>query len=335
MTGVDDDARGHGERIAFLPETLAAYFDHGSASAHVLAETPRCVMDIEPRGRVLRLRMPALGGRADVSGFERLWFDETTELGTDQTYYELGIDADGIEFEAYSLIASIVDRLEQGDEVARAIDRVLRTYRDLLSGRPRLSTEQQLGLFGELEVFLHLVETLGERDAAQAWLGPDSEEHDFVLGGVDLEVKTTRSERREHVIGALGQLTATPGRGLYLVSLQYTSAGLAHSGETLPQRVARARDALGETLTAFDDKLRSLGWNDRDAFDVYPDRYLRRSAPRAYLVDDAFPAITDGDLSMLTRRPELIVSVSYRVDVTTLDHALAPSELAGLCEGIR
>ena len=43
-------------------------------------------------------------------------------------------------------------------------------------------------------------------------LGPQAEEHDFALPDGDIEVKTTRTDRRVHVIHGAGQLTPAPGR---------------------------------------------------------------------------------------------------------------------------
>ena len=203
----------------------------------------------------------------------------------------------------------------------------LDAFRGLLARAPRLSEDQEIGLFGELVALDRLIDGVGEAKALAAWLGPRAEEHDFVLGEADVEVKTTRSERRIHVIHGLGQLTPTPGRLLHLMSVQVTGAGAAGNGETLPELIERIRRRLRSGRTDFDDRLTDCGWEDAQADRLYTTRLLVRSEPRFYNVDGAFPAITSAGLSRIVTRPELVRSIDYRIDVTDLEpQGTAPAE---------
>ena len=170
-----------------------------------------------------------------------------------------------------------------------------------------------------------LIANLGEDAALTAWLGPQSEEHDFALPDGDIEAKTTRTDRRVHVIHGASQLTPAPGRPLHLMSIQVTHAGAATRGRTLPEAIAGVRGRLHRGRTDFDGKLDSLGWDDHRAESLYTTRFLLRGEPAFYAVDDAFPAITAAGLARILRRPELVRAVDYRIDVTALEPVRPPA----------
>ena len=270
-----------------------------------------------PRGE-LTLRTPATGPDIDVSAYRMIRTDLFEEPGDETVWFRVAVDAAGVEYEAYSLLQSVADQLQQGDDMERALHVALDAYRGLLSRTPRLSEDQETGLFGELVALDRLIDGIGERRALAAWLGPQSEEHDFVLGDHDVEVKTTRSERRIHVIHGLGQLTPMPGRPLHLMSVQVTRAGASDAGTTLPGMIERIRRRLQSGRVDFDDKLTEFGWEDARSDRLYTTRLLVRSEPRFYAVDDDFPAITSAGLGGILARPELVRSIDYRIDVTDL-----------------
>lgn len=315
------------DRDALTPETLAAYFDAGHPAEQRLAEEPLCVLGIDPPRGELTLRTPATGSDIDVSAYRMIRTDIVEEPGDETVWFRVTVEAKGIEYEAYSLLQAVTDQLQQGDDLERALHVALDAFRGLLARAPRLSEDQEIGLFGELVALDRLIDGVGETKALAAWLGPRAEEHDFVLGEADVEVKTTRSERRIHVIHGLGQLTPTPGRPLHLMSVQVTGAGAAGNGETLPELIERIRRRLRSGRTDFDDRLTDCGWEDAQADRLYTTRLLVRSELRFYTVDEDFPAITSAGLSRIVTRPELVRSIDYRIDVTDLEpEGTAPAE---------
>jgi hypothetical protein len=232
---------------------------------------------------------------------------------------------------AYTLAESIVDQMLDGATFHQAVLKAIDSTRNLLSKREKLSDEKETGLLGELLVLEHLIDISSEY-AIGSWLGPDSEEHDFAFKTFEAEVKTTRSERRAHVIGSDSQLLPSPGRDLYLVSLQLTQAGAASSGFTLPEVVTRLRTKLVQQINAFNQKVESLGWRDEEA-DLYTTSFQYRSRPYAYFVDDHFPAITGPVLDRFVPQYSLVSDVSYRIDVTHLPQVAPPAPLTDFCEG--
>jgi hypothetical protein len=321
------------EPSIYTPDVLDGFFCAKVPTQHPLGQEGSATLVIEPLLKSMTLRTSAGGPIAEVAKFDRLAFDEVEDADTGEWWFELRIAADGVAYEAYTFAVSIVDQIESGRTYRAAVDEALETFRDLLAPRKRLSDEQEIGLFGELGVYEHLLTTIGEESATRSWVGSDEEEHDFVLADADVEVKTTRGEARIHTIGSVTQLQASPGRPLFLASLQFTAAGGAADGESLPARIERIRGQLSKSRAVFDSELRAAGWDDRDAFELYKRRYVPRSTPRTFLVDEKFPAITSSALDATVARPELIVSVSYRIDLSSSVWQDPLVELAGFAEG--
>lgn len=312
------------------PDTLETYFRAGQPVIVRMASAPDSQLRIDPGAQRMELWVAEVGPEPDVTSLARLSVN-TEELDSG-TWLVLAVDAEGAHFEAYSLLAAAVDELRRGRPLAAATTRAIDTYRELLERRGRLSQEKTVGLLGELVVLEHLFAAIGSAAAMDAWLGPQSEEHDFVLPDFDAEVKTTLSERRSHLIGSETQLQPSPGRPLWLLSLQLTRAGAAVESFGLPDVIHRIRQGLATGSHDFQAYLGSRGWRDADA-ELYMERYLWRSRPNAYHVDERFPAVTRPRLDSVIPRPDLVGHVSYRVDVTSLTSGLPPRPLAGFVTG--
>jgi hypothetical protein len=93
-----------------------------------------------------------------------------------------------------------------------------------------------------------------------------------------------------------------------------TRAGGA-DGISLAGLVGDVKTRLSARRERFLEHLVGLGWRDDDE-DLYHDRYLLRSRPLAYLVDQDFPALTQIRLASAVPHPDLVSAVSYRVDVS-------------------
>jgi len=314
-------------------EDIETYYRGGMPARRKLADIPECLLIIDPEAERMTLRTPAResGPLPDVSMFDRITCDVDQDYGESETWFSLGIDTEGNRFEAYHVIADIVDLLVGGVAFRTAVTESLQSFKDILAKRQRLTEEQQVGLLGELTLLKHCVEELGAQQALDAWLGAQGEEHDFVFPTFDVEIKSTRSEARVHMINSVSQLEPSPGRPLYLLSVQFTAAGAARQGVTLADVISRLRDHLGlQHRRVLDSELASVGWRDEDEA-LYPRRWVLRSAPRAYLVDAGFPAITPAHLAEVLASPEHVVSVQYRLDVGQLADSPAPHPIDRFC----
>ncbi|MGK0555779.1 PD-(D/E)XK motif protein [Bordetella bronchiseptica] len=152
----------------------------------------------------------------------------------------------------------------EGRDPAVSVERTIDDVRAALRlVTPDLSTNEQIGLFGELWVLSNvLFPTVGAR-ICDLWSGPDSERHDFVGKGAHIEVKTTIRSEPKHEISRLDQLRAPAGKRLLLISvLIERSLG---GDETLADRVDEIREKLqgdGRALDVFETRLAQLGWHE-------------------------------------------------------------------------
>lgn len=311
------------------PETLADYFRAGAPTVQWISPKPPSRLRIDPLAERLELLVPADGAEPDVTAMARLNVDTVYLDGDD--WFQLRIDAQGMHHEAYSVLASIVDDMSNGYSFVTATSNALRAYRDLLNQRKGITPEQQQGLIGELLTLRHICDVLGPDAALKSWLGPSAEQHDFGFSTFDAEVKTTTSEKRSHLIGSENQLQPSIERPLWLVSVQLTRAGAAGSGHSLASLVDHLRTGFGQGNERFMAELHSVGWHDAD-HDLYLTRYILRSTPASYLVDEEFPAITRPRLEFSVPRPEIVSDVSYRVDLTTFDATIPPEPLTGFVQ---
>ena len=117
------------------------------------------------------------------------------------------------------------------------------------------------------------------------------------------------------MIHGAGQLEPSPGRSLWLVSVQITRAGGNPDGVGLPGLIHEIRERLTGTRDRFVSRLSSEGWDDDDAA-MYPTAYVLRTTPAAYLVDDDFPAVTRQRLRSVVPHSDLVSDVTYRVNVS-------------------
>lgn len=179
--------------------------------------------------------------------------------------------------------------------------------------RPEMDKAVQVGLFGELLVLRNLmIPSLGPA-AIMQWSGPESERHDFIVGRVHMEVKTTRKSRHEHEISRLDQLRVPVGRRLLVVSVQVEES--IGGEETLATQMDAITDLLRCDAAALDDfmaKMVKLGWTDEMRRSGELLRFSVRDAS-VYPVDEHFPRLPDGFTP-----PSGVVSIRYTVDLANL-----------------
>jgi len=230
----------------------------------------------------------------------------------------------------YGLLSSIADSMQlDGLELSFAADLAVGRYREILAQRLALTEPAEIGLVGELTFLNYLMKQIGPEEALASWLGPRSEEHDFVLPTIHIEVKTTTSERRRHVVSGLAQLAPLPHIQLAVLSIQLTRA-TPDTGRTLPSIILDLRVAAGKNVLELDGKLERLGWNPED-HDLYRSYWVLRSTPSAYLVDDSFPAITADRIRASIPNLALVDNVSYEVDLSELSPTVLPAPYGAFC----
>jgi hypothetical protein len=296
------------------PDTLEKYFRSGIVAAHRVSESPEVFIRIDGPGQRISLLTPHTGMIQDTAELKRVSTRLETRDGN--TWALFTVDARNMYVEAYGLMLSIVQAMHGGATFAAATSAAITNMKALLAAKPRISEEKQVGLVGELLLFRSLLDAYDEYAIIDWWLGPLAEERDYAFPAFDVEVKTTLGESRTHVIHGAAQLDPSPGRPLWLVSIQITRAGGDPNGVTLPGLVQEIRERLTTTRDRFVTHLASAGWEDDDIA-MYPASYILRTTPKVYLVDQDFPAVTPSRLHAVVPHSNLVSDLSYRVDVSS------------------
>ncbi|GLY05016.1 PD-(D/E)XK motif protein [Actinoplanes sp. NBRC 101535] len=296
------------------------YLASGVAIAHPIDGDPPLTLIIDPHIPALTLRCSYPSGKPTPA----LHTDniKISRWSRDPSQLQLVITDADLLLDAYPLLCAIADRVQlSGQDFASAIMESVNSLRSLLQLGRALSRERELGLCGELLILLGTGRHLGPQEAIAGWRGPHAEEHDFSIAGMDVEVKTTATERRTHWINSLTQLDGNEGTPLWVVSHQLTEAG-PQEGWRLPDLVDTARDlfaATGATAT-FNDRLAAAGWSEPFA-DLCMTRWRRRSPSKAFLVAAGFPRLTSTQLAHVDYDRSRLVSVNYRIDLSTQSHS--------------
>jgi hypothetical protein len=247
----------------------------------------------------------------------------------DETFIQVSTASKQLYPEFVSFINSSVQRISsQPTDPESAIIETLKAWRTLLAPLAVMSEEQQVGLWGELYILKLMLNSV---ISANCWVGPQGEPHDFRAGTIELEIKTTRSLKRIHVISNLNQLTPTMGHKLFLISLQVAPAG-TRGGENLSQMVNSIcqQVALIEGAKEADDireKIKNLGYREQHS-GFYLGPFVLRNAPRVIFVDKTFPRITREYIEKIVgREASRIEDIQYRVDVEGLGSEIQPNIL--------
>ncbi|SDE55348.1 Putative PD-(D/E)XK family member [Glycomyces harbinensis] len=290
---------------------------------------PPCRLQFDPKNRILTLVTLYEAPEPDVARLKNVKFNAF--VSGDEDLAELVVQVEGNVRGAYGLLAGIADELQvEKLPLAAAVATGVARHRNILAGRGALTTEQEVGLFGELLFLEFLIHAIGPGPAVSAWQGPAAEEHDFTLASAHIEVKTTTSERRRHVINGLEQLVPLRDVPLSLLSIQLTRSS-PDGGRSLPQIVAEVRTLAGGHQVIVNAMLDTFGWQAEDA-DLYSTHWAVRSIPRAYSVNHEFPAMTPDLIGPVVPNFALLSDVSYKVDLTNLDFDTLPKPIAGFVE---
>jgi hypothetical protein len=293
------------------------YIETGIPHLFVVREDPVVSLFIDQNAERIGARFEQSGPRAEgqVFPFAEIHVDEVA--GDDSRHTEIWTDARHLFGNFYRLVAEIVAAVvRDGTDPDAALADAVERWEALISRPTIMSEETQAGLFGELWLLERLIALKGI-DAIVAWVGPLRQPHDFRVGNIELEVKTTSSAKRIHTINGLGQLHPSVDCSLYLLSLKLANAGAG--GRTLPEVVSAIESDLASShaaLTRFRASLATLGYDPVDA-PLYSRRRRLRDVPVLIAVEDGVPRLTADALAQIDARfaTARISQVSYAIDL--------------------
>jgi hypothetical protein len=300
-------------------DEMRTFLESGAPSLHVLDGTPRVSIFVDPEAPRIGLRVP-LGAAEYAQEAPLAEIDAHVGLVDGEQTLTISTGNASLFPIFFPFALSLADRLQlEHADVGAAVKASLDQWRALLRQAAMLSEDEQTGLMGEL----WMLERLALRAPAvaiDAWTGPDREAHDFRIGDREFEVKTTRGERRVHVISNMTQLVPSLERSLYILSLQFAASG-AVGGSSLAERLEDLRGIFDRhgLATDFDRLLQSGFGLDPSNWHFYRQRLLLRSRPVLIPVTDDLPSIRQGDVSAIPRPGmERVSDVRYRLDLTGL-----------------
>ena len=239
-----------------------------------------------------------------------------------KTFLEIRSSDELLLREFYDFCCEVIDEVQiNGTSPAQAVDAEWGAWVRLLDREAILSREKQIGLIGELWFLQVLIDTYGFESALDAWHRDNSAEHDFCCTEFDVEVKSTTSEQRIHLINSFHQLAATNDRELFLLSVQLTPSAKSATGSmslsSLVSSLTQAAPSI-EQAEALKRRLEFAGWKEEHSRH-YRQTYLLRTTPAMIPVDENCPRIVYEDLLRIKNMQiERIKSISYRIDVTGL-----------------
>lgn len=309
--------------------------EDGIPAAQPVSGSPAVVVFVSEGGARIGLRAPIpADAKVPASPLADIDVRTTKTPGEPEgaLLLEVSTSATRLFAEFYGLLEDLADRIQlRGVPPVAALAETISNWKALLRPAERLSEEQQIGLLGELWLLERLIRADGP-SAVHAWTGPLAEPHDFRRGVHEIEVKSTRSRGRVHMISSLEQLQPSPDRELYLLSLQFEPAGTG--GWSLPEQVDSIRSLLNQSLELLETFEQGLlvGWRYADIHaGGYQDRFTFRVRPMLVAVTSGFPKITSQALdAMIGVEAKRITDIQYRLDVAGLGVMEGSAEFAAI-----
>lgn len=225
---------------------------------------------------------------------------------------------------AEDLARRVDTEIGDSDQLAKVfIGQLGRWQKFLASSQDGLTTDEQLGLWGELHFLrAHLIPYFGPK-AALGWKGGEKAHQDFQFENGAVEVKTTRAKSLQLIrISSERQLDHSGWDALFLhiISLEVRDDG----GETLPDLIASLRTTVFNDAVvseALEDGLLGYGY-----LDTHVGKYLERSyilrSETTYQVKQGFPCLVEKSL------PAGVGEVSYGISVGSLDQFIIDNAIA-------
>lgn len=227
-----------------------------------------------------------------------------------------------------ALINDIVSAVAPIDDASAAVKQFIGRFERwqafLKTAGEGLSRQRQRGVFGELLVLRDtLAPITGAGAAVIAWTGPAQAPQDFTFGPVAVEVKTTASNRHQH-LGISGERQLDTSRLDHLFLAHLSVDEQEGVGETLPELVADLRSVTATDpleQIALEERLFAGGYHDLHAVRYVIGYSLREQ--NLFEVTGDFPRITEPELPVGIGEVHYSLAVSACTSWAVTSHVLA------------
>lgn len=215
---------------------------------------------------------------------------------------------------------------ENNEATFHMICQRLKKWQALFSGKSRslLSPKEIQGLFAELYFIAEKMEEDSSLETIliNGWEGPQKNQHDFILEGTAVEIKSVAGHDRGKVRISSEDQLYTHMEQLFLRVYLLSKLENTERGESLNTIVSRILSML--TIRAnrelFELKLHSASYIDIPEFDM--PRFQVNDC-LSYRISESFPRITRQSL------PEGIEAVSYDLVLTSIENYRVPDVFIG------
>lgn len=283
---------------------------------------PKCFLSVAPKAREIVFKIKASDKVISKNTHKNLEILEAKggkEIHLKCTEKDL--------FPAFYEICNIIADAVQIKKLRplNAIKEALLKFENILQKQKQPTRETILGLLGELYFFVELLEKNNGDKVMSYWTGVRFEEHDFTCQKVDIEVKTTTKDEREHRITSLNQLRPKDKRKLFLISYMVTPGQGKNSFSLLGllNTIQRKTKLLGikqqilDRISVFVDDLNNCKYIHQ--------QYVLRRKPCCFPVNNEFPQITNKTLKTNLNQ---INDVSYTIYLDGLNENNASTAYA-------
>ena len=188
------------------------------------------------------------------------------------------------------------------------IDRII-AWQDFMKKNKTgfLTSEEEVGLFGELELLGDLVRRTSPR-VISSWRGPLGGAQDFLFKHDAVEVKTTTSESQFIAqISSLAQLESFGNRKIYLACINLVEEV---NGKSLTQKILEVSELLevdNESAFIFETCLIKAGYKSEDEQKYF--RKFKRKKLRVFEVDNDFPKLTSTTVPFGIKKAEYEINI--------------------------
>lgn len=273
----------------------------------LLTQTSAIPLTRLPHLKGIELKVQSSGNENKASLMLRLLDSEKRDI-----FFELCQD----------IMGSAMQAASEQDAVARTVTRTWRWHYLLRGGTGLLSSEEQIGLIGELTLLESVfVPHCGPNKAVNSWRGPLGGVQDFSVGSLRVEAKARGQKRSSELhISSEHQLEVPVGGTLFLsVGIFEPTNDEDSLGNTVTEVALRVRQLIASldagALPKFDALLAAAGLDLSDDYVAWKWREKQRSV---FIVREGFPRIVPGNL------PPGVTGVRYGLSLPGCGEFLVP-----------
>jgi len=218
----------------------------------------------------------------------------------------------------FSLCETLVSALSEVSDSAVGLSVALsqiKRWKAFMAGKKGrvLSAEEVRGLFSELTFFKTMLENgFSEKNACEAWQGPETSHQDFIFSNTAVEIKSLSGRERNTVrISSEDQLEGL-NETLFLKIFRLIDMPDSDKAMSLNDIIKKLEHSMqdSEAIEDFSEKLAKAGYVELRLYDK--PKFLI-AEEKCYLVGEKFPRLIRSQL------PDGVLKIGYEIRLETIE----------------